>query len=175
MSNTGLPKPWIVKISRSRNRPYFFNTETHESLWEPPAATDMAALKKFIANELQESVTPTEASNSPKIRASHLLVKHRESRRPSSWKEEHITRSKEEARKLAEHYEQLLKSGSVSMHDLAMKESDCSSARRGGELGEFGRDEMQKPFEDAAFALKPGEISGVVETSSGFHIIQRHA
>ena len=56
---------------------------------------------------------------------------------------------------------------------LASKESDCSSARNGGDLGPFGRGQMQKPFEDAAFALKVGELSGVVSSDSGVHIIRR--
>ena len=54
-----------------------------------------------------------------------------------------------------------------------MHESDCSSARKGGDLGFFGRGEMQKAFEDAAFALQPGQLSGPVETESGVHLIQR--
>lgn len=53
--------------------------------------------------------------------------------------------------------------------------SDCSSAKRGGDLGLFGRGAMQKPFEEAAFALKVGEMSQIVDTDSGVHIIIRTA
>ena len=59
--------------------------------------------------------------------------------------------------------------------ELASKHSDCSSFRQGGDLGVFGRGAMQKPFEDASFALKVGEISGIVATDSGLHRILRTA
>ena len=49
---------------------------------------------------------------------------------------------------------------------------DPGSARRGGELGFFGRGELYPEFETAAFSLRPGEVSEIVETQAGFHIIQ---
>lgn len=109
-----------------------------------------------------------------KIRAAHLLVKHRDSRRPSSWREQNITRTKEEAIQMLKGYEEQINSGSTTLGDLAVAESDCSSARKRGDLGFFGRGQMQKEFEDAAFALRPGEMSSVVETASGVHLIQRY-
>jgi NIMA-interacting peptidyl-prolyl cis-trans isomerase 1 len=108
-----------------------------------------------------------------KIRAAHLLVKHKDSRRPSSWREPNITRSKEEAIQMLKGYEDQIQSGQKSLGDLAVSESDCSSARKRGDLGFFGKGQMQKEFEDAAFALQPGEMSGIVETASGVHLIQR--
>ena len=57
--------------------------------------------------------------------------------------------------------------------DIASVESDCGSAERGGDLGIFGRKQMQKPFEDAAFALGVQGLSGVVDSDSGIHIILR--
>lgn len=68
-----LPSGWIEKVSKSTGKTYYFNPSTNESQWEKPSG------------------------NEGKVRASHLLVKHRESRRPSSWREKEITRSKEEA------------------------------------------------------------------------------
>ena len=55
----------------------------------------------------------------------------------------------------------------------AQQRSDCSSYRNKGDLGDFGRGDMQKPFEDASFALQPGEMSGIVSTDSGYHLIYR--
>ncbi len=65
--------------------------------------------------------------------------------------------------------------GEADFAEVASKESDCSSARRGGDLGEFGRGQMQRPFEEATYALKVGELSGTVDTDSGVHIILRTA
>ena len=45
--------------------------------------------------------------------------------------------------------------------------------RAGGDLGEWGRGQMQKPFEEATYALKVGQMSGIVDTDSGVHVILR--
>nr|XP_043884151.1 peptidyl-prolyl cis-trans isomerase NIMA-interacting 1-like [Solea senegalensis] len=107
------------------------------------------------------------------VRCSHLLVKHNQSRRPSSWREQNITRTKEEALDLIQKYIEQIKSGEEEFEHLASQFSDCSSAKNGGDLGQFGRGQMQKPFEDASFALKVGDMSGPVFTDSGVHIILR--
>lgn len=121
-----------------------------------------------------EALSPTMASKAT-VRASHLLVKHKDVRRPSSWKEPQVTRTKEEALTKIQQFHQQLTSGQADFKTLASQESHCSSAKRGGDLGEFGPGQMQKPFEDATYALKVGELSGPVFTDSGVHLILRTA
>lgn len=116
---------------------------------------------------------PASSASQGKIRCAHLLVKHNQSRRASSWKQAEITRTKEEALDIIKGFEQRIRGGECALADLAVTESDCSSARKRGDLGYFGRGEMQKEFEDAAFALRPGEMSKPVETASGIHLIER--
>ncbi|EFJ46126.1 hypothetical protein VOLCADRAFT_82005 [Volvox carteri f. nagariensis] len=108
-----------------------------------------------------------------RVRASHLLVKHKDVRRPSSWKEPVVTRTREEALAMIQRFHKMLVSGEADFATLASQESHCSSAKRGGDLGEFGRGDMQKPFEDATYALKVGELSGPVFSDSGVHLILR--
>eukprot|EP00887_Chlorella_sp_A99_P004680 scaffold4.g4680.t1 len=86
------------------------------------------------------------AGGPARVRASHLLVKHAGSRRPSSWKEPMVTRSQEEALAMVEEFRRQLAAG-ADFATLASRESHCGSAQRGGDLGEFGRGQMQKPFE----------------------------
>lgn len=96
-------------------------------------------------------------------------------RRPSSWREDKIERTKEEARDLVAKYSKQIESGESTLEQLASEYSDCSSAKRGGDLGFFTRGAMQKPFEDASFDLEIGQLSDIVETDSGVHIIKRTA
>ncbi len=56
---------------------------------------------------------------------------------------------------------------------LAKDYSSCGSASDGGNLGEFGKGMMVKSFEDAAFALEVGQISNIVQTQFGLHLIKR--
>ncbi len=58
---------------------------------------------------------------------------------------------------------------------LAADFSKCPSGASGGHLGEFGRGMMVPPFEDAAFSLEVGAVSGPVRTQFGYHVIKRNA
>ncbi|MDP8306201.1 MAG: peptidylprolyl isomerase [Candidatus Chlorobium antarcticum] len=86
-----------------------------------------------------------------------------------------VTRAvKADARKKIEDIEKKYTKGFMSFPELARKySSDPGSAQLGGDLGFVQRGELVKPFEDAAYGLKDGKVSGIVETRYGFHLIQR--
>ncbi|HET9552844.1 MAG TPA: peptidylprolyl isomerase [Anaeromyxobacteraceae bacterium] len=65
--------------------------------------------------------------------------------------------------------------GGADFAELARRSSTDETAADGGDLGFFGRGRMVRPFEEAAFALQPGQLSGVVETPFGFHVIKVEA
>ncbi len=103
------------------------------------------------------------------VGARHILVMHNE----STAKPEAITRTRAEARQRAQ--EALLKiRGGANFEEMVKLYTDePGGAERSGDLGVFDRSTMVKPFADAAFALKVGEVSEVVETKYGYHIIKR--
>lgn len=97
-------------------------------------------------------------------RASHILV---------TYGKDGSAKDKPAARALAERLLRELRAKPSDFARVAREQSmDKFSRAQGGDLGWFGRGMMTKPFEDAAFALKPGQISDVVESDFGFHIIE---
>ena len=103
------------------------------------------------------------------IAASHILVMHRGSMRAPP----EITRSKEEALERAKTVLARATAGDDFGVLAAEFSDDRGSKINGGKLGRFQRRMMVKPFADAAFALKPGELSGIIETPFGYHVILR--
>jgi parvulin-like peptidyl-prolyl isomerase len=128
-----------------------------------PAAEPTATAPTVSGTALQARAP----SGPTQVHAAHILIAYQGAMRS------HATRSKEEAKKLAE---QLLTraKGGADFAQLARDFSDDPSAKsRGGDLGKFTRVQMTKKFSDAAFALGVGQLSDVVETELGFHIIKR--
>lgn len=104
-----------------------------------------------------------------RIGAKHILVSYKGSEHPIAG----VTRSESEARVLAEEIARKAKSG-ADWNTLASQYTDePGSKETGGDLGKFGRGQMVKSFEVAAFALQVGQISDVVASPFGFHIILR--
>jgi len=122
--------------------------------------------------------TPPTTTMSQEVRCAHLLIKHTGSRNPVSRRTgEQVTLSPQDALAELQSYEARIKAEGVhsAFPKYASERSDCSSCRNMGDLGFFGRGMMQKPFEDASFALNVGEMSGIVSTDSGCHLIYRIA
>ena len=68
-----------------------------------------------------------------------------------------------------------IQNGEKTFEDAAKESSTCPSGQQGGDLGEFGRGQMVKEFEEAAFAAEIGAIVGPVQTQFGFHLIKVEA
>lgn len=118
----------------------------------------------------QENVVETQNPAQPEgsIRVAHILLMYKGvGQAPPT-----VTRTKEEAKKQIEELLKKVKAG-ADFAELAKVYSDCPSGKRGGDLGHFQRGAMVKPFEDTAFALQVGEVSDIVETQFGFHIIKK--
>ncbi|MCB9577811.1 MAG: peptidyl-prolyl cis-trans isomerase [Polyangiaceae bacterium] len=115
--------------------------------------------------------TPSSQAEGPtgSISAQHLLVQYKGAARAAP----SVTRTKEEAKQRAEEAYAKAKKGE-DFDKLVEEYSDEPGAKqRKGKLGSFTRDRMVAPFSNAAFALEVGEISKVVETPFGFHVIKR--
>ena len=97
-----------------------------------------------------------------RVKASHILIKIDEGASEEK---------KAEARKKIKDIQKKVKKGE-DFAALAKTYSEGPSAPKGGDLDYFGRGQMVKPFEEAAFSLKPNETSDIVETKFGYHLIK---
>ncbi|PKO43852.1 MAG: peptidylprolyl isomerase [Betaproteobacteria bacterium HGW-Betaproteobacteria-22] len=124
----------------------------------PNVKVDDAEIKKFY----DENAAKFQGDE--QRRASHILIGFGVNATPEQ---------KAEAKQKAEALLASIKKNPNSFEELAIKNSqDPGSAAKGGDLGLFGRGAMVKPFEDAAFSLKENQVSGVVESEFGYHIIK---
>ncbi|HYK13232.1 MAG TPA: SurA N-terminal domain-containing protein [Burkholderiales bacterium] len=124
------------------------------------AHTDISAdeIKQFYEQNLKQYARGEERQ------ASHILITVDAQATPEQ---------KQAARAKAEQLLKQVKQNPASFAELAKNNSqDPGSAAKGGDLGSFPRGAMDKPFDDAVFSMKPGEISNLVESRYGYHIIK---
>lgn len=127
--------------------------------FEKKAKISENEMKKYYKDNKKSFYTDT-------VTASHILLKTQDDK----GKELSVEKKKEAKKKVQEALAKV-KSGE-DFAKIAKKYSEDPSASSGGQLGTFGRGQMVTEFEDAAFSMKPGQISDIVETQYGYHIIK---
>ncbi len=121
-------------------------------------------VKEYFDSNQKEFNTPE------KVKARHILISFNGARSASA---EASKRSKGDGKKLAESVLAEVKVPGAKFEDIAKKRTDEGNGKTtGGDLGWFESAMMDPAFSKAAFALKPGEVSGVVESAFGFHVIK---
>ena len=136
---------------------------------------EIMLIQKFLEDVIAASVTLTDEDletfynenpayfeSGEAVTAAHILIQV---------DEEADAEEKAEARSRIEEVADKIAAGE-DFADLAREYSEDGSAQNGGELGTFGRGQMVPAFEEAAFALEPGEVSDIIETMFGFHILK---
>ncbi len=132
-----------------------------QALFEEEIAGDIAVEEEDLREFYEEN--PEFFETEDEIRASHILLQ-------SDPEDEE---AHDAAREEIEDILRQLEEEDADFADLAREHSEDGTAEEGGDLGYFGRGQMIPEFEEAAFALEIGEISGVVESQFGFHIIRK--
>jgi|GEM_PF-803299 len=130
-------------------------------------ATDTTAVMDSVPPVGPDTLVAERPLQDGFIRARHILI---------SWDGcgiTGVTRSREEAAQLVQDIQEQIATGEATFEELAFNWSDCTTAPDSGMLPDFSRGAMVQEFEDAAFALDSGEVSGLVETDFGFHLIKR--
>jgi peptidyl-prolyl cis-trans isomerase C len=128
---------------------------------EGEVGTNAAVQPQDVSTFYQQN--PDKFKQGERVRASHILIRTGEKA---------DAKTKEEARAKATDVLKQVKSGKDFGELAKFFSQDPGSAANGGDLGYFMHGQMVPPFEQAAFALKPGDVSDVVETPFGFHIIK---
>jgi len=149
-------------LTESALRKYIEETLVIQQIWDQvtkdaPGSTDEEITKYYDSNA-EKFAWPEQ------VHAAHILLRADAKSTPEQ---------KAEIKKKMEEIRAEIESKAITFSDAAAKHSqDPSNASKGGDLGFFSRGQMVKPFEDAAFATKPGTLSPVIETQFGYHIIQ---
>lgn len=123
----------------------------------PKASVPDEEVRKFYDENKEKFASPEQ------VRASHILIRCEPDAKPED--KEKAKAKAEEVRKRAAGGEEFAALATENSEDPGSKDS-------GGDLGFFTKDRMVEPFADAAFGLKVGEVSGVVETQFGYHVIK---
>ncbi len=139
-----------------------------------------ASIKDEDVEKFYRENQETMFKNPEMVEASHILLKIEEPAKEAldkmddEQKKKAVDEAKAKALAKAKEILAKVKQGE-DFSKLAKENSACPSGKEGGSLGKFPKGRMVKQFEDAAFALKPGEVSEVVETQFGYHIIKTTA
>jgi peptidyl-prolyl cis-trans isomerase C len=152
LKSSGMSEPELINLIR---KDVIINNLVEKEVISKIKVSDDDAKKFYDENAAQ-------FKKEAQVKASHILI----GTEPTASAEE-----KKKAKEKAEEVLKELKAGK-DFAELAKTNSTCPSKSQGGDLGFFGKGQMVKPFEDAAFGLKKDELSGVVETQFGYHIIK---